>query len=151
MTKRYHYTGCGLDWVYLVNGFKTHETPHGSGVSIDDADGLHEVIARDIILQSSRMRGQELRFIRSMLKLSQDGLAKVLGVTRPTIARWEGEREEPIDQPADRLLRVFYAGRIKGDKTVARILELLTQIDDLEYRDTTFAERGGKWRVAEAA
>ena len=42
MTDGYHYTGCGLDYVYLLKGYALHETDHGPGVSIEDARRLHE-------------------------------------------------------------------------------------------------------------
>ena len=46
MKGNYHYTGCGLDNIYLANGFERKVTPYGEGVSIADADGLHEAIGR---------------------------------------------------------------------------------------------------------
>ena len=68
MTDRYHYTQCGLDYVYLENGFRLEETPYGAGVSIEDADELHEAIALSIITSPHAIRGQELRFLRAMLE-----------------------------------------------------------------------------------
>jgi putative transcriptional regulator len=32
----YHYTECGLDNVYLENGFTVHKTAYGRGVSISE-------------------------------------------------------------------------------------------------------------------
>ena len=49
----YHYTECGLDYVWLRNGFKRHETPYGSGVAITEADQLHKVIARAVVTSST--------------------------------------------------------------------------------------------------
>jgi len=37
MTEIFHYTDCGLDYVYLANGYTVHETAHAKGVSIKDA------------------------------------------------------------------------------------------------------------------
>ena len=42
--KPYRYTACGLDDVYLVNGYEIHRTPEGEGVSVNDVDGLHLAI-----------------------------------------------------------------------------------------------------------
>lgn len=104
----YHYTACGLDYVYLQNGYKVHETKHGKGVSISNADGLHDAIARMIVGSSERMRGQEVRFLRSQLNLSQAGLAKAMRHSRGSVARWEGDPTKPIPKAADAALRMFY-------------------------------------------
>ena len=67
----YHYKECGLDNVRLANGYTVHKTPYGEGVSISDADQLHEVLALAVANKSGRISGKELRFLRSMLDLSQ--------------------------------------------------------------------------------
>jgi putative transcriptional regulator len=87
MIEEYHHTGCGLDYVYLLNGYTVHETAYGKGVSIKDARQLHEHIALDIISAPHPLRGQEVRFLPGMLKLSQEGLARVLRQRRGSGAR----------------------------------------------------------------
>jgi len=44
-----HYTACGLDNVWLANGFTIKETKYGKGVSIDDVDGLHRLLASNLV------------------------------------------------------------------------------------------------------
>lgn len=151
MTEGYHYTGCGLDYVYLANGFEIHETEYGRGMSIDDVEGLHDVIARNLITGRQRLRGQEVRFLRSLLDVSQGSLARVLGTTRSAVARWELKRDTPIPPTADRMLRTFYAGRREGNKAVNRILDLLEEIDELEYRIACFKESKQGWRRLEGS
>ena len=107
MNEPYHYTECGLDYVYLANGFKVHETPYGEGISIESADELHQAIAQAIILAPHALRGQEIRFLRSLLEISQAALGDLCGVSRATVARWEGAPEKPIDPAADRFFRFF--------------------------------------------
>jgi DNA-binding transcriptional regulator YiaG len=96
----HHYTNCGLDYVWLVNGFEYVETPQGRGVRIHDLDGLLKAIADRVISSPARLRGQEVRFLRSMLDLSQDGFARVLGQTRPSVARREASRTSLFLAPA---------------------------------------------------
>jgi len=146
--KLHHYTACGLDWVYLENGFKVEETAYGRGMSVENADELHEAIAREVILSPALMRGQELRFLRSLLDCSQSGLAHSIGVTRATVARWEAEPNAPISPTADRVVRLLYAGSELKDKTVQRILELMSDIDALDRQHRAFAETDGKWAPA---
>jgi hypothetical protein len=42
MPEGYHYTRCGLDYVYLLNGYEVRETAHGRGLAIEDGDDLHD-------------------------------------------------------------------------------------------------------------
>src|SRR6266404_24208 len=115
MTEGYHYKACGLDYVYLQNGYTIHDHPkHGRGVSIKDARGLHNAIARLIVSSPAPLRGQEVRFLRAQLKLSQEGLARVLQQERGSVARWEGAPDKPIIGSADSALRLFYALRAGG-------------------------------------
>ncbi len=150
MTEQYHYTQCGLDYVYLVNGFSIEETPYGPGVAIEKADQLHDLIARTIITSPHALRGQEVRFLRSMLDVSQTGLGDLLGKSRASIARWEAAEHEPIPGEADRFLRVFYAHKIEGHELVEEILALLTEIDELEHRLATFEDTETGWQALAA-
>ena len=152
MTEGYRYTACGLDYVYLQNGFEVRETKHGTSVAIKDARGLHETIARSIISAPQRLRGQEVRFLRAQLKLSQDGLARFLRTKRGSIARWEAEPEKPIPGPADSALRLCYALKSNGHAIAERIVDLLADIDELEHRisvirETSFRDTDEGWRA----
>ncbi|MDF1732961.1 MAG: hypothetical protein P1U49_15760 [Minwuia sp.] len=109
---QYHYTMCGLDYVYLRNGFQFEETPYGSGVSIEKADSLDQSIAYSVITSPARLRGQEVRFLRVLMDQSQSRLALSLGIKRITVARWEGAPSTPIPGPADRALRFIAAATV---------------------------------------
>jgi putative transcriptional regulator len=148
MTDSYHYTESGLDWVHLVNGYEIHETAYGKGVSIEDLDGLHACLAQIIIQSPARIRGQELKFLRTMLDLSQSGLGRVIGLSRPTIARLESKRTTPIPAAADRTLRLFYALKQEGHDLAAKICELLTEIDEQEYQSESLEQENGHWKMA---
>ena len=121
----HHYTMCGLDYVYLRSGFHIHETDYGTGVSIERADGLDRAIAAVIVTSHARLRGQEVRFLRSLLGCSQTELANELGLKRLTVARWEGAPKTPIQGTADRALRIVVARGLFSDssslETVARL------------------------------
>ena len=71
MSDAYHYTECGLDDVYLLNGFQFHETPYGPGVSIHDVDGLHRAIVLSLCESQRSLTGNEVRFIRKQLEQTQ--------------------------------------------------------------------------------
>lgn len=127
------------------------ETKHGAAIAIKDARGLHEAIALNIIGSPRRLRGQEVRFLRAQLKLSQEGLAKVLQTKRGSVARWEAEPAKAIPGLADSALRLFYAFTAQGHETARRLVDLLRELDELEHqapatRETTFGETEGVWR-----
>jgi putative transcriptional regulator len=42
----YHYLVCGVDDVWLANGYRRHRTAYGPGVSFHDVLGLQAAIAR---------------------------------------------------------------------------------------------------------
>ncbi len=151
MNERYHYTACGLDYVYLLNGFKVHETPYGQGVSIQDADGLHEAIALAVISSPHALRGQDVRFLRSLLDISQAGLGDILGTSRATVARWEGAGDEVIPGAADPALRMFYALKVVGHEVAVRIIGLLAEIDEREHKQTLFEETEQGWEERKEA
>ena len=145
MTERHHYRECGLDYVYLLNGFNIEHGPHGPGVTIGKVDQLHNVIALDVVRSPRALRGQEVRFLRSILDVSQAGLGDILGKSRATVARWEGARNEPIPGPDDRLIRIFYALKAHQHEAVEQILDLLPLIDELEHPDAEFEDTAHGW------
>lgn len=117
-----HYTACGLDDVYLLNGFTVEETDYGRGIAVDDVAGLHVAIGLHLVLHRKALSPKEFRFLRKQLDLTQDELAAQLGVTGQTVARWEkGETE--VSGPADRLLRLFYVLSLVPRKQRVRLLK----------------------------
>src|SRR5262245_42274265 len=115
----YRYLGAGLSNVYLKNGYKIVETPFGQGVKIHDIDGLHDALAEAIVHSSDPLTGQEFRFLRNQLELSQAALGELLGASEQSIARWEKGRGKKIDAPAERLFRVLYKSTKFGNKVLA--------------------------------
>lgn len=166
----YHYTMCGLDYVYLDNGYRKEETEYGSGVAILHADTLDTVIAMLIIRYPARLRGQEVRFLRAITQISQTELANQLGVKRITVARWESSPNTPIPGPADRVIRLLTVRHIAHDTEhgLTMIVDMMSEIADerpskliMTYRGeetrrepTLFPQseqKGDGWRLAKAA
>ncbi len=147
MTKPYHYTECGLDNVYLLNGFAYHETPYGVGVAVANVDGLHLAIALDLIRGKRLLAGREVRFLRKELDLSQEGLGLFLGCSGQSVARWEkGQCEMP--GAADRLLRLLYLERAQGNAQIEQMLESLKDLDTLWHEERCFREEEHHWKSA---
>ena len=88
----YHYKESGLNDVYLVNGFEYVETPTGRSVIIQDLDDLHDAIGEFLITERKVLSGDEIRFLRHELNMSQNVLACTLDVTEQTVRRWEQDK-----------------------------------------------------------
>ncbi|MBY0430115.1 MAG: hypothetical protein K2Q10_02875 [Rhodospirillales bacterium] len=144
----FSYSGCGLDWVYLASGYTVHSTPYGQGVSVADAEGLHALLLREIITSPHPIRGQELRFIRSMLDLSQEGMGKIIGVRRLRVTQMESARDKAITPSADRAIRMFFALREFKKDLADRVIELLNEIDNQSHELMFFAPTNNGWARA---
>jgi DNA-binding transcriptional regulator YiaG len=90
--KHFHYTACGLDNVWLANGFKVRVTRHGNAVAVNDVDGLHHLIAQTLIDKPGRLTGKEFRFLSTQLGLSQEALGVMLDFSENAVSLWERKR-----------------------------------------------------------
>jgi DNA-binding transcriptional regulator YiaG len=102
-----HYTACGLDNIYLANGFTRRTTSYGSGVSVDNVEALHMAIGRHLIHKSGPLSRAEFKFLRNHLGLTQGELAAKLFTEEQNVGRWE-RGGASIPGPADKLLRTLF-------------------------------------------
>jgi putative transcriptional regulator len=131
----FHYTASGLPDVWLENGFAIEQTPYGDGVRIEDADGLHTALALSIATDKKPPTDADLRFVRRSMRLSQNGLAQLIGCSDQSVARWEKDKSE-IDPAAERLVRLLVLDHLGTQPPIGRTLTLLAERDDTasEYR-----------------
>jgi len=150
--KPYHYAECGLDNVYLVNGFEAVATPRGQGVRIENLHGLHQALARVLLEERKRLSGMELRFLRHELDMTQEALSMLVGVDVQTVARWEKGHSE-VPPPADRLIRAIYNEATGGNLGIIEPLHRLADLDEVFRADTRellyFEAVGNGWQLAE--
>lgn len=145
---KYHYKECGLDYIWLCNGFVLHDTRHGKGIAITDAEQLHEAIAQGIINSPNPIRGQEVRFLRSVLDVSQGALGRCMGVTRDAIAKYEAGREEPIPANADHLIRYVYSDLKKDNSLMRGFCDIFEDMEE-KFIHKLVMSRGSKgWKKA---
>ncbi len=123
----YHYTECGLDNIYLANGFEITKNSAGEEeIYIEDIHGLHEKIGLSLISKPGLLIGNEIRFIRHTIDFSQTTLAHLLGVDYQTVLGWE-KNKWPIPKTADHYLKtIFFAYLKKGP-----VYELINEIANL--------------------
>jgi len=143
----YQYTESGLNNVYLVGGYEFVDD--GKAVIIRDIDGLHRAIGQILVKMPRRLTGDEFRFLRSELLLSQAALAKLLGVKELTIGRWErGESELPV--PAEVIVRITFLESLGETGEVKKLLERIADLEDEIDRCTIkMDECEGQWVALE--
>lgn len=143
----YHYKECGLDRVYLMNGFVIRETPRGTTISIADLDGLHRAIGQMLLDERKRLSGKEFRFLRHELGMSQATLAHLLGADEQTVARWE-KGQTRVPKAAEANLRLLYEERIRGNVKVSDTLQRIADLEDTLDRRMEFIETDQGWDAA---
>lgn len=143
----YHYTQCGLNNIFLQNGYDLKETPYGSGVSIHDADGLHRVIAMALVDKPKPLTGDEFRFLRIELDLSQKALGEYLGKTDQSVANWE--KTGNIPEEVNFLIRHIYRQTTNKESSYTEEVDRLRKADQTDYEDwLSFQEANGGWEKA---
>ena len=151
----FHYTESGLDNVWLTNGFDTETFgEYGSAVAVRQEKDLWRVLALGIVSQDTRMTGQELRFLRTLLDWTQTNLGRHLGYgDGQTVAKWEKARHDAVPVIADTFVRTAYRESIGEPamvvKTSGRLLELSTT-PAASYQRVLEVSPSGEWRQTAA-
>ena len=134
----HHYTECGLDYVYLDNGYVVHETAYGPAVEVEHADELDRQIALAVVNHQRSLTGQEVRFLRGLLDLTQTELAELLGKDAQSVARWE-RLKTAIPPTEDRALRQIYLEETgpapKFIETARRVAALESRLNWVAFRE----------------
>ncbi len=131
--KPYHYRECGLDNVYLLDGYEIFDHPeHGRGVSFRNIDGLHEAIGRFLCEHDSALDRKEFKFLRKEMELTQKELADLLHLDTQTIARYE-KGETAISGPVDRLIRLIYLDYVNKEQDCIYTRDVLDRLAKMDY------------------
>jgi DNA-binding transcriptional regulator YiaG len=121
----YHYEECGLSNVWLHDGYKIEEDElYGELVSIASVNDLHKTIGLYLINEKPELNGEEIRFLRKELNLSQKNLAGLIGVNESSVRNWESDRGD-MSKPADRFLRALYKEHAHGGGELKEMIEKL--------------------------
>lgn len=145
----YHYTVCGLDNVWLQNGYTEKVTAYGRAVAVVDADELHETLALWLTRKAGRLNGKELRFLRTMLCLSQSGLATMTGATEQSVSLWE--RTGKVPKSSDALVRMIVLEKLRGDGKISEVIDRINTVDRLVNQRIIARARQHKWTARSQA
>ena len=126
------YETCGLENIWLVNGFEVVRYGDEELIKPEDVEGLHKAIALHLVRFRKVLGGREIKFIRRAIDLTQGELAHQLGTGVQTVARWE-KNKVSIPGPEDRLLRITTILAVSDPESFARlILEMPKNLDELD-------------------
>lgn len=139
----YHYTECGLDNVWLENGYTVKKTAYGKATSVDDAIGLQQVLTIELTQKKGRVTGKELRFMRTALGMSQEGLGKCVGATEQSVSLWE--RTGKVPQYADSILRLLASEKLNGNSKVTEVIERINTVERICNQRIVAREKKHKW------
>lgn len=145
-----HYTDCGLDNVYLLNGYEVEKTPYGDGLSIKNLDELHMAIGCELSNQKKVLSGNELRFLRKQMNLTQSELGKILGLSSQQVARWE-KGESAISGPADLLVRALFIQTAGGTLDLQSLAKSLEETDAPMDEKSFYSKTIQGWKPKKAA
>lgn len=145
----YHYTECGLDNVWLVNGYNEIDTAYGKAYSVTAADELLREIAIQVARKPGRLTGKEFRYLRVHMRLSQAAMAKVQGVSEQNVSLWE--RHGKIPKANDTLLRLYFLAHASGDESVRSAFDRIMTVERLVHQKivATSGRKGWKFTVEE--
>jgi DNA-binding transcriptional regulator YiaG len=145
----YRYTECGLDYVYLRNGFQIEKSSRGNVAYVSNATALDRAIAQILVDRQPRLKGQEVRFLRGLMDMSLAELARVLRLGVDTVARWENDRFE-VSLTADIAVRHMYLDAIGLPRVFASISRKVTRATKRVKRLEMRLERHQGWTAAAA-
>jgi DNA-binding transcriptional regulator YiaG len=146
MKKQLHYTACGLDNVWLENGFMVKPSALGEVVSVQDADGLHHLLAMTLVQQPGLLTGKEFRFLRVQLGLSQEALGQLLDFSENAVSLWE--RKDTVPLTCDHWLRMCVWAKLAGNTKVADALERIKTVQKLAYQKYVVKDVRGRRTVS---
>lgn len=151
MNTYHHYKECGLDHVYLVNGYTPTKDADGNEVIvIDDVAGLHLAIREGVVDLARPLTPKEFRFLRREIDVSQRQLALIVGVDEQTVSMWE-RAQSPIQRSAELLLRAWVRECDSEKPSVREMTERLNALDRELYaleKRFEFSRTGSTWQKA---
>ncbi|MCW3846558.1 helix-turn-helix domain-containing protein [Sphingomonas sp. LB-2] len=129
------YRACGLDGIYLHNGYRVEEHDGEEHIAVTDVDGLHNAIGRHLVIHRKGLSPKEVRFLRNTMNLTQAEMAERLGNNAQSVARWEkGETEMP--GTAEKLLRAVFLASLMSDSELVQLRDfLVSRLNELDQID----------------
>ena len=122
----------GLDYVEVRHVPMTHYADLGEAVHSKTLGEIEKAFARELIVGRYNLRGQEVKFLRSLLGFSQRQLAEKLKLSHVSILKWEKAAAKPLDLVNEVSLKALLSGFLR--LKVPASLETLTGDHEIPKR-----------------
>ena len=131
------YRACGLEGIYLLNGYSMEEHDGEQHMSVTKMEQLHQAIGRHLVTRRKGLAPKEIRFLRNTMDLTQADLADRLGNNAQSVARWEkGQCEVP--GASEKLLRLVFLAHFMSDEDLSALRDfLVSKLSELDALDET--------------
>lgn len=109
----HEYRASGLPYPVILVGVPIEKCPNCGEevVTIADAEGLHRLLALNMVETDRPILPQEIRFLRKLLDKSAEDMGTLMGVDEKTLSRWENGKQK-MGKVAERLLRLIVHQRL---------------------------------------
>lgn len=107
----HHYTECGLPGIWIECARARDDAGEDTFI-IPNIRGLHNFIARMVVLSARALSGAEIRFLRSEMGLDRDAFGGLVYRRGSTVAQWENGQSAP-DAAIDVLIRIIATLNLK--------------------------------------
>jgi len=149
--KPYQFLDSGLSNVYLAGiTYWECEECKRKAAAIPAVEQLLSVIARSVVMQSSLLNGEEIRFLRKRLGKKAADFAGLINKTPEYFSKLENDHES-VGEETDKLIRLTY-GMLSGDQKlladiVAKAEDWLRIIRNRQQEENiTFKKKSGVWK-----
>jgi len=131
-----HFKECGLDNVYLINGYRFGQTGNGEEVLlIEDLPGLHAAIAKAVVESPAHLDAKTFKYLRKHLDMAQRQVADLLGMSEESVSLWERARQ-PLPKYADIIIRTMVKEKCSGNAELIGLVERYNELDRTVQEDS---------------
>lgn len=115
----FEYYGAGVPVVISVVELESFGS---DWIPLLDYEKLEDILARKVGTKSTRLTGNDVRFLRQWLEISMADLAECFGYTAPAVHRWQQRRSRPAGMhwTAEIQLRLLVLDKLGVSPTVFR-------------------------------
>jgi DNA-binding transcriptional regulator YiaG len=99
---------------------------------IPHLDDLMGTLAFAVVMKPYRLTGEEIRFLRKYVLLTQEAFSRMLRVDKTTLSKWENN-DDPIGEQSDLLVRCV-AVALGGPGLKGRLEEAVRQFENIKDR-----------------
>jgi DNA-binding transcriptional regulator YiaG len=104
-----------------LKGVTVAECDCGQAVEICDIEGLHYIIAMELLRLDTPLRPSGIRFLRKSMGMNQVDFADFVGVSETTVSHWENG--ESVGAHREAAMRLFVYVRLLENKPILARIE----------------------------